>query len=70
MINIKVSLERCGAMVKHRTRDQEIPGSIPTNSKCCFLEQETLSTLLSTGFYPGKISTSLLNMLPCINKVG
>ena len=52
-----------------------IPGSIPTNSKCCFLEQETLSTLLRTGFYPGKkrvtwkISTRLLNVLPSINKV-
>ena len=38
-------------------------------------EQETLSTLLSTGFYPGKkratwmISTCLLNVLPSINKV-
>ena len=65
----------CGAVVKHRTRDREVPGSIPTNSKCCFLEQETLSTLLSTGFYPGKkratwkISTRLLNVLPSINKV-
>ena len=68
-------MERCGAVVKHRTRDREVPGSIPTNSKCCFLEQETLSTLLSTGFYPGKkratwkISTRLLNVLPSINKV-
>ena len=48
------AVERCGAVVKHRTRDREVPGSIPTNCKCCFLEQETLSTLLSTGFYPGK----------------
>ena len=62
-------------MVKRRTRDREVPGSIPTNSKCCFLEQETLSTLLSTGFYPGKkratwkISTRLLNGLPSMNKV-
>ena len=69
------SVERCGAVVKHWTRDREVPGSIPTNSKCCFLEQETLSTLLSTGFYPGKkratwkISTRLLNVLPSINKV-
>ena len=68
-------LERCGAVVKHRTRDREVPDSIPTNCKCCFLEQETLSTLLSTGFYPGKkratwkISTRLLNVLPSINKV-
>ena len=68
-------VERCGVVVKHRTRDREVPGSIPTNSKCCFLEQETLSTLLSTGFYPGKkratwkISTRLLNVLPSINKV-
>ena len=43
--------------------------------KCCVLEQDTLSTLLSTGFYPGrkratwKISTRLLNVLPSINKV-
>ena len=70
-----LSMERCGAVVKRRTRDREVPGSIPTNCKCCFLEQETLSTLLSTGFYPGKkratwkISTRLLNVLPSINKV-
>ena len=69
------AVERCGAVVKRRTRDREVPGSIPTNCKCCFLEQETLSTLLSTGFYPGKkratwkISTILLNVLPSINKV-
>ena len=62
-------VERCGAVVKRRTRDREVPGSIPTNCKCCFLEQETLSTLLSTGFYPGKkratwkISTKLLLLL-------
>ena len=68
-------VERCGAVVKRRTRDREVPGSIPTNCKCCFFEQETLSTLLSTGFYPGKkratwkISTRLLNVLPSINKV-
>ena len=46
--------ERCGAVVKHRTRDREVPGSIPTNANRCFLEQETLSTLLSTGFYLGR----------------
>ena len=74
-VEIASQVERCGAVVKHRTRDREVPGSIPTNSKCCFLEQETLSTLLSTGFYPGKkratwkISTRLLNVLPSINKV-
>ena len=63
--------ERCGAVVKHRTRDREVPGSIPTNSKCCFREQETLSTLLSTGKKRAtwKISTTLLNVLPSINKV-
>ena len=70
-----LNVERCGAVVKRRTRDREVPGSIPTNCKCCFLEQETLSILLSTGFYPGKkratwkISTRLLNVLPSINKV-
>ena len=62
-------------MVKHRIWDREVPVSIPANIKCRFLEQETLSTLLSTGFYPGKqratwkISISLLNVLPSINKV-
>ena len=40
---IKRTVERCGAVVKHRTRDREVPGSIPTNCKCCFLEQ---------GLYP------------------
>ena len=70
-----LNVEHCGAVVKHRTRDLEVPGSIPTNIKCCFLEQETLSTLLSNDFYPGKqratwkISISLLNVLPSINKV-
>ena len=73
--DLQVSQMRCGAVVMRRTRDREVPGSIPTNCKCCFLEQETLSTLLSTGFYPGKkratwkISTRLLNVLPSINKV-
>ena len=32
--------------IKRWSRDREVPGSIPTNCKCCFLEQETLSTLL------------------------
>ena len=74
-MSTKYPKERCGAVVKCRTRDRQVPGSIPTNSKCCFLEQETLSTLLSTGFYPGKkratwkISARLLNVLPSINKV-
>ena len=74
-LRIVLYVERCGAVVKRRTRDPEVPGSIPTDCKCCFLEQETLSTLLSTGFYPGKkratwkISTRLLNVLPSINKV-
>ena len=41
-------------MVKRRTRDREVPGSISTNTKGCLLKQESLSALLSTGFYPGK----------------
>ena len=74
-LRLQSPVERRGAVVKRRTRDREEPGSIPTNCKCCFLEQETLSTLLSTGLYPGKkratwkISTRLLNVLPSINKV-
>ena len=27
---------RCGAVVKHRTRDREVLGSIPTNIRCGF----------------------------------
>ena len=74
VLEVVTCMERCGAVVKRRTRDREVPGSIPTNSKCCFLEQETLSTLLSTGFLgkkraTWKISTRLLNVLPSINKV-
>ena len=37
------NVERCGAVVKHRTRDREVTGSIPTKNKYSFLEQETLS---------------------------
>ena len=58
----------------NRTKTFCIVGSVITGLRH-FLEQETLSTLLSTGFYPGKkratwkISTRLLNVLPSINKV-
>ena len=40
-------------MVKYRIQDRELAGSIPGSIKCGFLEQDTLSTLLSSGFYPG-----------------
>ena len=62
-------------MVNQRTRDRGVASSIPTSSWCGVLEQETLSTLLSTGFYPGRkrgtwqISTRLRNVLPSIYKV-
>ena len=38
--NPNLTVERCDAVVKRRTRDREVPVSIPTNCKCCFLEQE------------------------------
>ena len=40
------------AVAKRRIQDNELAGSIPANTKCCVLEQVTLSTLLSAGFYP------------------
>ena len=43
---------KCGAVVKYRTCDREVAGSIPTSTKYRVLKQEALSTLLSTGFYP------------------
>ena len=46
--------EYCGAVVKHRTWDRKVLGSIPTITKGCVHEQDTLTTLLSTGFYPEK----------------
>ena len=49
-------------------------GSIPTGCKCCVLEQDTLSTLLSTGFYPGREGHMedkylFTKCVPSINKV-
>ena len=35
-LTVKCFVERCGAVVKRRTRDREVPGSIPTNIKCWF----------------------------------
>ena len=58
-----LAVEHCGAVVKHWTRDRGVVSSIPTSTKCCVLEQDTVSTLLSTGFYPWKISPSLLIVL-------
>ena len=51
----KVVVVCYGAVVKHQTRDQEIGGSIPACTKCCVLEQDTLSTLLGIWFLSGKI---------------
>ena len=54
MVQFGIVVEHCGAVVKHRTHDWEDVGSIPTSCTCNVLEQDTLSTLLSTGFYPGR----------------
>ena len=63
-------LERCGAVVKCWTQDCElaIAGSTPARTKCCVLEQDILSTLLSTGFYPGRPvrNTQKMRLLQCI----
>ena len=58
-----VTFDLCGAVVKHRTRDREEAGSVPTSTKCV-LEQDALATLRSTGRKRAtwKISTSLLNV--------
>ena len=64
------TVEHCGAVVKDWTWT--------TSTMWCVFVQDTLSKLLSTGFYPRtkratwKISTSLLNVFhlsPSINKV-
>ena len=34
--------------------DREVAGSTPASKKCCVLEQDTLSTLLSISFFPGR----------------
>ena len=44
----------CGAVVKRWIQDHELACSTLTSTKHCVLEQDTLSTLLSTGFYPGR----------------
>ena len=39
-------VERCGSR-------SSLTSSTPASTKCCVLEQDTLSTLLSTDFYLG-----------------
>ena len=41
-----------GAVVKRRIQNRELAGSTPAITKCCVLDQGTLATWLSTGFYP------------------
>ena len=65
--------EHCGAVVKHRTLIERSWVRSP-QAACVVPWADTLSTLLSTGFYLGreghmKISICLLNVLPSINKV-
>ena len=43
----KANKQRC-------IQDRELAGSTPASSKCCDLEQDTLFTLFSIGFYPGR----------------
>ena len=37
------------------TRNEEVVGSSPIKGTCCFLEQETLPLLLSTGWFQERI---------------
>ena len=41
--------------VARLTRHVEVVGSSPIKGPCCFLEQETLPLLLSTGRFQGRI---------------
>ena len=41
--------------VARPTRNVEVVGSSPTKGPCCFLEQETLPLLLSTGCFQERI---------------
>jgi len=41
--------------VSHMTRNVEVVGSSPINGPLCFLEQETLPLLLSTGWFQEQI---------------
>ena len=45
------TVQHFGAATKHRTPDREVAGSIPAPS---IMTKTTLSTLLSSGFYPGR----------------
>ena len=61
------TLERCSAVVKRWIQDRELAswgmgGLTPASNKCCVLEQKTLSTLLSTGFYLGRPAGNTLKM--------
>jgi len=38
-----------GKWVARLTRNEEVVGSSPSKGPCCFLEQETLPSLLITG---------------------
>jgi len=41
--------------VAHQTRNVEVVSYSPIKGPCCFLEQETLPLLLSTGWFQEQI---------------
>ena len=48
-------MEYCGRVARRLIQNRDfskLAGSTPAKSKCCILQQDILSTLLSTGFYP------------------
>ena len=57
-----IPIEPCGAMVKLRIQDREYASSTPASVKCCVLEQDTLSRLLKTGFYPERLARNTQKM--------
>ena len=46
---------RCSAVVLRLTRNVEVVGSSPNKAPRCFIEQETLPLLLSTGWFQERI---------------
>ena len=49
--------------VARLTRNVEVVGSIPIKGPHCFLEQETLPLLLSTGYFQERIQAPSLNIV-------
>ena len=51
----------CRHWAARLTRNVEVVGSSPIKGPSCFLEQETLPLLLSTGWFQERIKQKFLN---------